>query len=122
MRLVVLVGREEEVAAGEGRGRGPARRDVDTAIGDEPCALSSRGIEDLVCVVSRQRRIAAKPAAGETSTKRGGAAVAGARGRRGGDSGGRTPGRERRRWLEPGKGAMVVAGAKGGRAVVVVGF
>jgi hypothetical protein len=110
------------VAAGEGRGRGPARRDEDTAIGDEPRALSSRGIEDLVCVVSRQRRIAAKPAAGETSTKRGGAAVAGARGGRGGNSGGRTPGRERRRWLEPGKGAMVVAGAKGGRAVVVVGF
>uniref|UniRef100_I1QL18 Uncharacterized protein n=1 Tax=Oryza glaberrima TaxID=4538 RepID=I1QL18_ORYGL len=97
-----------------GWGRRPARRGEDAAAGDEPRAVSSCDIEDLVCVASRQRHIVAKPPAGDTSTKRGGASVAGAReqsdggGRlagaregRGGGGGSRIWGTERRRWPEP---------------------
>uniref|UniRef100_A0A0D9Z0R7 Uncharacterized protein n=1 Tax=Oryza glumipatula TaxID=40148 RepID=A0A0D9Z0R7_9ORYZ len=100
-----------------GWGRRPARREEDAAAGDEPCAVSSCYIEDLVCVASRQQHIVAKPPAGDTSTKRGGASVAGARKRsdgggrlagaregRGGGGGSRIRGTERRRWPEPGEG------------------
>uniref|UniRef100_A0A0E0GFH1 Uncharacterized protein n=1 Tax=Oryza nivara TaxID=4536 RepID=A0A0E0GFH1_ORYNI len=100
-----------------GWGRRPARREEDAAAGDEPCAVSSCYIEDLVCVASRQQHIVAKPPAGDTSTKRGRASVAGARERsdgggrlagaregRGGGGGSRIQGTERRRWPEPGEG------------------
>ncbi|BAS81813.1 Os03g0100700 [Oryza sativa Japonica Group] len=100
-----------------GWGRRPARREEDAAAGDEPCAVSSCYIEDLVCVASRQQHIVAKPPAGDTSTKRGGASVArarersdgggrlaGAREGRGGGGGSRIRGMERRRWPEPGEG------------------
>jgi hypothetical protein len=113
-----------------GWGRRPARREEDTAAGDEPCAVSSCYIEDLVCIALRQQHIMAKPSAGDTSTKRGGASVAGARERsdgggrlagaregRGGGGGSRIQGTERRRWPEPGEGgaATAVAGPRGGR-------
>ncbi|EEE68851.1 hypothetical protein OsJ_27644 [Oryza sativa Japonica Group] len=71
-------------------GRRPTRRGEDAAAGDEPRAVSSCDIEDLVCVASRQRHIVAEPPAGDTSTKRGGASVAGAREQS--DGGGRLAG------------------------------
>jgi hypothetical protein len=58
-------------------GRGPARREEDAAIGDEPYTVSSYDVEDLVCVVSRQRCVASEPPVGDTSTKKGGASIGG---------------------------------------------
>uniref|UniRef100_A0A0E0DG77 Uncharacterized protein n=1 Tax=Oryza meridionalis TaxID=40149 RepID=A0A0E0DG77_9ORYZ len=64
-------------------------------------------LEDLVWVASRQRHVAAEPVAGETSTKRGGAAPAGAmRGAaaavaeagKGSGGGSRSKGREGQHW------------------------
>uniref|UniRef100_A0A0D9Z5A0 DUF834 domain-containing protein n=1 Tax=Oryza glumipatula TaxID=40148 RepID=A0A0D9Z5A0_9ORYZ len=69
---------------GTGWGRGPAWREEDAVAGDEPRAMSSRDVEDLVYVASRPR----EPAARDISTKRGGASVAGARERS--DVGGRS--------------------------------
>ncbi|EEC67272.1 hypothetical protein OsI_34248 [Oryza sativa Indica Group] len=80
--------------SGEGRGRGPARREEDAAASDEPL----RGeLEDIVWVASRQWCVAAEPVAGETSTKRGRAAAARA------------------------TGGAAAAGATGGAAAVVAG-
>lgn len=67
---------------GEDLQRGLGKRTY-AAAGDEPLVVSCRGVEDPICVTSRQRRVAAKPAAGDTSTKRRGASVAEAKERSG---------------------------------------
>lgn len=98
------------MAASEDLRRGPEKRTRLTRGGRcrRRRALRSE-LKDLVWVASRQRRIAAEPMAGETSTKRGGAAMARARRRR-------RERPERRRRSEPGGGRGVVAGrsARGG--------
>uniref|UniRef100_A0A0E0FDP4 Uncharacterized protein n=1 Tax=Oryza meridionalis TaxID=40149 RepID=A0A0E0FDP4_9ORYZ len=121
-----------------GWGKRPARREEDVAAGDEPRAVSSRYVEDLVCVALRQRYVAAEPPAGIHRRREegrrwpepgngvmawpepweGGVAVAGARGGRG--SGGGSWSLEMGvagRWLEPGEGRAVVVVSVGVRYV-----
>ncbi len=85
---------EEEVAAassartfGVGWGRGPTQQEENVVASDEPRVVSSCDVENLVCVASRQRRVTGKPAAGDTSTKKGEAPLTGAREHSGGGGG-----------------------------------